>query len=180
MGRPSVRYAKQFQVRQQFLFSKSSIESPPNMVQSQRSQTPETKFCCACPPRFYTPSLPILLCLPLHPSSFRSLGGTTGRSALDGRLDIGLGQVLQLSLLAVLYPDIAEGRWSAPGIPIIGCRSPFPPGSNPTYRPLCESQLLLAPALGQKSLIILQAAAHNARGDREVAVVAVEFEEGLR
>jgi hypothetical protein len=109
------------------------------MVQSQRLQTPETKFCCACPPRFYIPLLPILLYCLLSPSSFRSLGGTTGRSALDRRLGIGFGQVLQLALLAV--------------------------------RPLRESQLLLAPALSQKSLIILQAAAHDARGDREVAVV---------
>ena len=47
-------------------------------------------------------------------------------------------------------------------------------------RPLVERAVLLAPALGHKSLVILQAAAHDARGDREVAVVAVEFEKRLR
>lgn len=42
-----------------------------------------------------------------------------------------------------------------------------------TYRPLREPELLQATALGQYSLLILQAAAHDAGSDGEVAVVAV-------
>jgi hypothetical protein len=57
----------------------------------------------------------------------------------------------------------------------------FPPFPSPsgrksvsqTYRPLREAQILHAPALSHESLILLQAAAHDAGGDGEVAVVAV-------
>lgn len=41
-----------------------------------------------------------------------------------------------------------------------------------THRPLRKLQVLLAPALSQEPLILLQAAAHGAGGDSEVAVVA--------
>ena len=42
-----------------------------------------------------------------------------------------------------------------------------------THRPLREPQVGLAPSLGEDALVLLQAAAHGARGDGEVAVVAV-------
>lgn len=42
------------------------------------------------------------------------------------------------------------------------------------YLPLCEPQVHLSSPLGLQSLIILQRAAHNTRGDGQVAVVAVE------
>lgn len=41
------------------------------------------------------------------------------------------------------------------------------------YIPLGESQLHLASALGNDSLVLLQASADNAGGDAQVAVVAV-------
>ena len=42
-----------------------------------------------------------------------------------------------------------------------------------THRPLRELQVGLAPSLGEDALVLLQASAHGARGDGEVAVVAV-------
>lgn len=43
----------------------------------------------------------------------------------------------------------------------------------PTYRPLRKLEVLLSAALGRESLVLLQAPAHGAGGDGEVAVVAV-------
>lgn len=57
-------------------------------------------------------------------------------------------------------------------------RPTLPPSRScwrPTYRPLGEAQLLLATALGGDSLVLLQAAAHDAGSDGEVAVVAVRM-----
>ena len=56
-----------------------------------------------CPPSFYNPPLPFPIRLPISPSSSSALVGTTGGSALDSRLGVGLSQVLDLALLAVLY-----------------------------------------------------------------------------
>lgn len=42
-----------------------------------------------------------------------------------------------------------------------------------THLPLCNAQIHLSSTLGGKSLVVLQAAAHDAAGHSEVAVVAV-------
>ncbi len=96
---------------------------------------------------------------------------TAGRGALDGRLGVGLGQVLDFALLAVLYSRTS--RPSAPSVPVRPNVS-HPDLLRPTYRPLREPQVLLAPALGRNSLVLLQAAAHDAGSDGEVAVVAAK------
>lgn len=53
------------------------------------------------------------------------------------------------------------------------CHSTPLPGH--TYGPLGESQLLSSPALGDEPLVVLQTAADDAAGDREVAVVAAQL-----
>lgn len=61
----------------------------------------------------------------------------------------------------------------------LGC--PILPGvAGSTHLPLCESQLHVSPALGGESLVVLQASAHDAAGDGEVAVVAAQSEETPR
>lgn len=46
-----------------------------------------------------------------------------------------------------------------------------------TYRPLGKAQIHLSSALSGDSLVLLQAAAHDARGDGEVAVVAAKIQD---
>jgi hypothetical protein len=112
-------------------------------------------------------------------------------SVLNGGLGIGLGQVLDFALLAVLCV-----RQLAAGSPLqIACvcfrhsydreslakvlrvirrgESVKTSGNGCTYGPLGEAKVLLTPALSLEPLLLLQAAAHGASGDGEVAVVAV-------
>lgn len=46
------------------------------------------------------------------------------------------------------------------------------PSHDQAYLPLSKSQLHLSASFGGESLIVLQASAHDAAGDGEVAVVA--------
>lgn len=83
----------------------------------------------------------------------------------------------------------AQGSCSRPA-----CRSAIPrqsasvclgrpilPGvAGSTHLPLCESQVHVSTALGGESLVVLQASAHDAAGDGEVAVVAAQSEETPR
>lgn len=49
-----------------------------------------------------------------------------------------------------------------------------------THLPLCEPQVHVSSALGGESLVVLQASAHDAAGDGEVAVVAAQSGETPR
>ena len=99
-GSPSVRHAP----------SKSSIEprsqydTVPTRLDARSNATP---WCAVR--SLFTRLLPPP---PLHPSSSTNLVRATGRGALDGRLGVGLGQVLDVALLAVLYPHRANRRVS--------------------------------------------------------------------
>lgn len=79
------------------------------MIQSGRLQTPDNGILLYLFVQFYIPfdhpsSLPPPQRI-THCSSSSHLSGTAGRSALDSRLGVGLGQALDFALLAVLYPN---------------------------------------------------------------------------
>lgn len=50
---------------------------------------------------------------------------------------------------------------------------PRPPSQSTTHLPLRDTEIHLSSALGSESLVVLQASAHDAAGDGEVAVVTV-------
>ena len=85
-------------------------------------------------------------------------------SGLGGlSLDSGVAQLLDLALLAVL-----RARQSS----AVPCSS-HTSAPLSTHLPLGEPELALAAALGNDALLLLERAANDARGDRNVAVVAV-------
>jgi hypothetical protein len=92
----------------------------------------------------------------------RRLASGLGSLGLDG----GVAQLLDFALLAVL-----RARQSPALCPIVRLS---PPPWLSTHLPLGEPELALAPALGDDALVLLQRAAHDARCDCDVAVVAVQ------
>jgi hypothetical protein len=91
----------------------------------------------------------------------RRLASGLGSLGLDG----GVAQLLDFALLAVL-----RARQSPALSPIVRLS---PPPRLSTHLPLGEPELAHATALGNDALVLLERAAHDARGDRNVAVVAV-------
>jgi hypothetical protein len=91
----------------------------------------------------------------------RRLASGLGSLSLDG----GVAQLLDFALLAVL-----RARQSPALSPIVRLS---PPPWLSTHLPLGEPELAHATALGNDALVLLERAAHDARGDRNVAVVAV-------
>lgn len=72
-------------------------------------------------------------------------------------------ELLQLALLAVLPIPLAQPNFLNPSHAIIL-----------THLPLGEAEFALAPSLGSDALVLLERAAHDARCDGNVAVVAVQ------
>ena len=135
---------------------------------------------CAVRPDFTFLLQPLPPHCPLNAasSSPSTLSRPTSRGALDGGLGVGVSQVLDLALLAALHPKRKPILGQPPLFPFV--RSGSVVASSllrrvPTYRPLGETQLLLAAALGDEAVLLLQAAAHDAGSDGEVAVVAAEM-----
>lgn len=94
-----------------------------------------------------------------------------GACGLSIRSRVGIGQVLHLALLAVLFV-----LWSAPfTLPLY----PFSTMTS-THLPLGEPQFALAPLLSGNALLLFQRATHDARCDRDVTVVAVGNQQLLR
>jgi hypothetical protein len=101
---------------------------------------------------------PSISCLALH-IRLRRLASGLGSLGLDSSV----AQLLDLALLAVL-----RARQSC----VLPCSSQTSAPLS-THLPLGEPELALAAALGNDALLLLERAAHDARGDRNVAVVAV-------
>lgn len=85
--------------------------------------------------------------------------------ALSHGGSVGGTKFLDLTLLAVLFAVLG----SAPCASRPGLIAPL----SITYRPLGKAQIHLAPALGNDSLVLLEAAADSAGRDGQVSVVAV-------
>lgn len=137
------------------------------MIQLQRSQTPETSRCCCCDGSH--PAVNYLRPL-LSPSSFVPHG--TPPAAALSTAAWALASARFLTSPCLPFCCNAQQLVSHSFCVI------FPPGPRathhhiPTHRPLCKFEILLASALGRESILLLQAAAHDAGGDGEVAVVA--------
>lgn len=114
----------------------------------------------------HSPSFPIYPSITLDAIPSLSLTRVSVRSLRRrGRnVDGGLSKVLDLTLLAVLqlrYIGVSHS---------VRCPSSY--GRIASHLPLGETEIHLSTTLGNESLVLLQAAAHDARGDGEVAVVA--------
>lgn len=109
----------------------------------------------------YKPTLSHIL-PPLYPSISYCKHADLRRSAGSGLgLAVGLGDVLDLALLAVLELSLS-GNILHKG------------SQHCSYLPSGGTQLRDASALSDHSLLLLQASADDAGGDREVLVVAKE------
>lgn len=110
--------------------------------------------------------------------------GRLCRGSLDSGRSVRSVEVLDIALLAVLCccaisPSAIRSHpafhlWPA------RCKASrlVDPLGIRTHRPLGKSQIRLATALGDQSLLLLQASAHGAGSDGEVAVVAAVRESG--
>lgn len=111
-----------------------------------------------------------------HPSFQRSISLLGGLGSLCEAGLVGLSEVLGLALLAVLLQQLVlvlvilpvahDPAWYPPLLRpslLVGC----------THLPLGEPELRLATPLSKKSLVVLERATDDARGDSQVLVVAV-------
>lgn len=123
---------------------------------------PQSRMIQSNPPGFQAQTPP-----PTPPSSQDPPSSSSSRrSLLNIRLRIGIRHALGLAHLAVLH--VLRELASTPN------NLPLPlPLLQQTYRPLGKPQIHLPTALGNQALLLLERSADDARGDGEVAIVAV-------
>lgn len=111
-------------------------------------------------------------CIPSFPRD-SPLSGLTTAGSLNHSSLVGLDHAPGFALLAVLLGC---------GISISVCSPPTGPNRNAvpgkTHRPLGKPEIGLSSTLGDEAFVVLQAPAHGAGSDGEVAVVARERKQG--